>query len=282
MEHYEGHSNSVKEKSVYLLHLDTPRIILIASVIIGVIAATFLFGINFPGKSSNSSSFKGDIAFNDNDRFSFYEDNSLPPAPGSEDIDEKISDEKNNSPDFERETPRSSDSDILTAENIKEIIQPGKKGSSGSASASAEVEKKPEPSRESASPPVAKVQTKQQTEKKPAPAPAKQAEKKSTEQQDRKVVEVAAPSSKEIEERAVRAGSFSIQVAAYDSRENAEKEAEELRSLRYDSYIDRTSVDGKTYFRVRIGPITSRDTAMSLLYEVQDNPRYHNAYIIRE
>ncbi len=47
MEHFEEfHQKGVKEKNMYTVNLDTPRIIIVASVAIGVIIISFLLGMN--------------------------------------------------------------------------------------------------------------------------------------------------------------------------------------------------------------------------------------------
>jgi hypothetical protein len=47
MEQFDIPHQRIKEKSVYLLHLDAARIILISSAIIGIIIVSFLLGMNF-------------------------------------------------------------------------------------------------------------------------------------------------------------------------------------------------------------------------------------------
>jgi len=48
MENFDFNEKPVaKEKNVFLLHLDIPRIILICAVLIGIVVTTFLLGMNF-------------------------------------------------------------------------------------------------------------------------------------------------------------------------------------------------------------------------------------------
>ena len=47
MEQFDIPHQRIKEKSVYLLHLDAARIILISSAIIGIIIVSFLLGMRF-------------------------------------------------------------------------------------------------------------------------------------------------------------------------------------------------------------------------------------------
>ena len=75
---------------------------------------------------------------------------------------------------------------------------------------------------------------------------------------------------------------FIIQVASFDNRKKAQDETDSLKKLSYDAYIDRASVNGKDYYRVRIGPIISQKKASSVLNAVQNEDRYRASYMIKE
>ena len=47
MDQFNIPHQKVKEKSVYMLHLDAARIILISAAVIGIIIVSFLLGMNF-------------------------------------------------------------------------------------------------------------------------------------------------------------------------------------------------------------------------------------------
>ena len=79
----------------------------------------------------------------------------------------------------------------------------------------------------------------------------------------------------------VRVGDYSIQVASYDKRSKAKKEMRALKSMRYDAYVDKSKVNGRNYYRVRIGPISSKREAVGVLNDIQDNERYEDSYLIR-
>lgn len=265
MESFDSKSHNVKEKSVYLLHLDTPRIILIASVIIGVIAASFLFGMNFTGKSDKGLSM-GNAMIADN-KNSMMGDGHIPPAPDGGEISDGFSD-KNHPPEKENFTADAigkSDKDILTADNIKEIIQPPKDF------------KKTDDLTEKISEPNKKNISRAASDE---PAVSEKKKKKKTAKKEKNVVEVA--DSKKSEPDKINSGGFAIQIGAFDKRNKADNEIKNLKDLKYDSYLDKTSVSGKTYFRVRVGPVKTKSAAISLMGELQDNPRYQNCYIIRE
>jgi high-affinity K+ transport system ATPase subunit B len=57
----------IKEKSIYILHLDTPRIIILSSVIIGLVIIAALIGMNINKQDQRENeSFAHDNAVLDN------------------------------------------------------------------------------------------------------------------------------------------------------------------------------------------------------------------------
>ena len=77
-------------------------------------------------------------------------------------------------------------------------------------------------------------------------------------------------------------GSYSIQVASYDNISRAERERTLLKSKKYDAYIDKGFVNGKNYFRLRVGPVSSSKEAYSLLSDLQNDSRYAESYIVTQ
>ena len=71
-------------------------------------------------------------------------------------------------------------------------------------------------------------------------------------------------------------------MASFDTLSKAENEKSILKSKRYDAYIDKGLVNGKNYFRVRIGPVSSSKKASELLNEIQGDSRYASSYMVRE
>ena len=283
MENFDPKPNAVKEKNLYIVHLDTPRIIILSSVIIGIIAAAFLFGMSFmkddkPGSKELTVS---GMNFNDNKTADML-GSDIPPIPG-EGIEEGAVEDKIAGTDENRDmavvkedakVPHGNEllagkgdikhekSDVLTNESIREII-----------------------------PPVAeKTKTSKKTEK----VAVKKAEKdngKKIAVKDRKkpddrheisnsksrIYEV----SNDVNEKK-NSGSYAVQVASYDTLGKAENEKSVLKSKRFDAYIDKSAVNGKNYFRVRIGPVSSSKKACDLLNEVQSDSRYASSYMVRE
>jgi cell division septation protein DedD len=82
------------------------------------------------------------------------------------------------------------------------------------------------------------------------------------------------------ESKTERKAGFAIQIASYDKRSKAINEIENLRN--YHAYIDDTSIDGKQFFRVRIGTFSSKEKAAETLNELQGNSRYSESYIVKQ
>jgi len=94
-----------------------------------------------------------------------------------------------------------------------------------------------------------------------------------------RVVEVA---SHDEPTRSRNRGGFAIQVASFDSRAKASSEVSRLKRQRYDAFIDKSTVSGRPYYRVRIGPLSSHNTAEKVLQEIQESHRYSESFMIRQ
>ena len=60
-----------------------------------------------------------------------------------------------------------------------------------------------------------------------------------------------------------------------------EKKWIEESEKRYNAFIDSAHINGKKFYRVRIGPIYSKKKACELLDEISINSRYEESYIIK-
>jgi len=278
MENFDPKPNAVKEKNLYIVHLDTPRIIILSSVVIGIIAAAFLFGMSFmkddkPGSKELTVS---GMNFNDNKTADLL-GTDIPPIP-AEGVEEGSADNKTAAVDENKDkTPVKEDNklpqgnelatgkaDVLTNDNIKEIIPPaGEKSKSPKKSEKiAKHEKKNEQND------VKKVALKDRK---------KNEDKRDSSGSKSKIYEV----SRDVNEKKSY-DSYAVQVASYDTLSKAEQEKSRLKSRRFDAYIDKSSVNGKNYFRVRIGPVSSSKKAYDLLTDVQSDSRYASSYMVRE
>lgn len=274
MENFDPRPQEVKEKSFYTLNLDTPRIIILTSVIIGIIAAAFLFGMSFMkgDKSQSKEMTVSDMEF-DESRGSDMLNKDIPPLPGDLSADPSLADKGTSDlPGTDTNATagtgqgRNADiasaqkqdkEDVLRNENIKEIIPPAEDKKSA--------DKK------------TKTASKTVKDKSGDKKVASDTRKKQETHGKSRIYEV----SKDEESRKSY-DSYSVQVASYDTLSKAEKERSYLKSKSYDAYIDRATVNGRSYFRVRIGPVASKKKAAELLDEIQSESRYSGSYMVKE
>lgn len=278
MEHFDPKPQGVKEKNFYILHLDTPRIIILTSVLIGIVTAAFLFGMGIvkSDKPVSKELTLSDMDLGDPKSGDIF-GKDIPPLPdentdGAGSLDDKISqaeDHKtegaalsdiNNAviPPSNSETGLAKN-DVFKNENIREIIPP------------ADNKKKTIAKKE-----TAKVEDKKQKDTKKL-AHREEARKHSEPVEKSRIYEV----SRETEKRKSY-DSYSVQVASYDTLAKAEKEKNNLKAKRFDAYIAKSEVNGKNYFRVRIGPVGSSRQAHELLEDVQRDSRYAGSYMVKE
>ncbi len=272
MENFDPRPQEVKEKSFYVLNLDTPRIIILTSVVIGIIVAAFLFGMSFmkgdipQSRELTSAGMEFDELAGNN-----LLNRDIPPLPDdmTSDVEPNITGDRGTdlSAITGTETGKTETivsevkplkEDVLKNENIKEIIPPatGKKTlSKHQKTASAKKKDK------SLSKKTAKSNIK----------------KKEDSRGKSRIYEVSRDGDMK-----KSYDSFSVQVASYDTFEKADHEKGALRSKNYDAYIDKALVNGRSYFRVRIGPVASKSKAGELLNEIQSDPRYSGSYIVKE
>ena len=85
-----------------------------------------------------------------------------------------------------------------------------------------------------------------------------------------------------ISNKTVKKGSFSVQVASFDSMAKAKNEVLFLKTLKFDGYIDKTEINGNTFFRVRIGPVSTKAEAADLLDKIVLEPRYSESYLVKD
>lgn len=268
----------IKEKNLYILHLDTPRIIIISSVLVGLIIISLLIGMHINKKRAiNNNALSEEDAILD----TIIADNNKKGDPINDIIESPIEngfDLKNplegnnyksslssvkddllknsNVKKYGLTTEDESDkkanaADILTHENIESIIHPPKK--------------------------IAKPRQKGSGKKREK----KYTQKKHKKKKEQRTVEVASRGKKFARPETNRSY-YAIQVASYNKKYKAQAEITRLGNMRYDAYLDSTDVRGRTFYRVRIGPIFSKRKALRLLDEIQYNERYEESYMVRE
>ncbi len=284
---FEPRKERVKEKNLYIVHLDMPRIIILSSVVIGIVAASFLFGMNFFNKGESSAKNlvvnEREIAKNmdeGEDLFGDLKDDELDgvksddlTAEGTEELSglnkngESLDlDGTKDLKSSEKTLAKAEDkADVLTKDNIREIISPAAKNKNS-------VVKKNKQAKKTV------VATKVGKKKSPKTKAVRGNGNKSNRVKKSRV----APASKRVVSRHSSRGGFAVQVASYDRLPKAKSEVSRLQSRNYDAYVDRSIVNGKTYYRVKIGPVQTKNMANSLLNGVRVDSRYSGSYITRD
>ncbi len=273
MEHFEqGTQKPVKEKSVYLLHLDTPRIIIICSVVIGIMIVTFLIGMHFTDDNGSS-------------RMASQEDTLLPPGLGDGSInplegESSLLDSSSNPLilDQDKENLLMPESEKDTAG--KDTLKSGKDIADSKTGTDETEDVLNREVIEKVAPPK-KIEKAKKSEPKKKSSRVARTKKSKPDTGKKKVVEVSSK-HKQPSHTVVPKGQYVIQVASFDTSSKASKEVGRLKSLRFDAFVDRARVNGKTFYRVRIGPIPSKVRAISMLNDIQDMKRYRTSYMVQE
>ena len=287
MENFDPKPHAVKEKNLYIVHLDTPRIIILSSVIMGIITAAFLLGIAFmKDEKQDSRNFANSSMNFDENRAADILRTDIPPISIDGDdyssIEDKIASTDENRSNVSvnnieenktsqgntavsgRDEIKYDKGDILTNANIKEIIPPA--------------DEKDRPVKQEKK--IAK-NTKDDNKKVAVKGNNKNNAKRDSVNGKSKVYGVSrnVDVKKDVKKNQ---GAFAVQVASYDNISRAEQERSVLKSKQYDAYIDKGLVNGKNYFRLRVGPVYSSKEAHSLLNELQSDSRYSESYIVTE
>jgi cell division protein FtsN len=273
----------LKEKKVYLLHLDGARICILAALLIGIVTVTFLIGMKFTESENQDNALlsKNDMLLQTpknegqkeiDDLFDKAEQeqsktleseasntNLLLPEQNTD----KTAASQEKTDDATQTAAADKTPDILNSHNVKQII-PAVKDAPRKVSKSSSKSKKHTANR--TKPSSKKVASRKKASKKVV------AVSSGVRSARKKIPVYSAPK---------RSGYF-IQVASYDKSFKAQKEANRLKSMHFDAYIDNALVDGKQYYRVRIGPLASKQHALRMLNNMQDNPRYRASYMVYE
>jgi DedD protein len=67
------------------------------------------------------------------------------------------------------------------------------------------------------------------------------------------------------ESRPVRQGNWTAQVGSFSKKSSAARIIRELEAAGFDAYISEMTQGGRTLYRVRVGPVVSRDEADALV-----------------
>ena len=125
MEQFNIPHQKIREKSVYLVHLDAPRIAVISAAVIGIIIASFLLGMNFVrGGESGKTVITSKDVFDPSRELELLKGN-IPGQPASEDLSRSADDKLLSldrldipAPEAREEKPPADSPDLLTKDNL--------------------------------------------------------------------------------------------------------------------------------------------------------------------
>jgi cell division septation protein DedD len=266
----------IKEKSIYILHLDTPRIIILTSVIIGLVIIAALIGMNINKQDQkDNESFAHDNAVLEN----LTTDSSEKPNIMENNIDSPL-----NSDNILKN--KINENSIITADNSlkpKDIL-PNSQGTNNSINNTTSNEPASDilthENIETTIIPPAHVMKKSDHKKSIKKSSEKNTDKNKENTKRKGIVEVSSR-DKSLKAAEKEKNYFSIQVAAFDKKSKALSEINNLESKKYNAYVDSAKVNGKTFYKVMIGPIYSKKKAVDLLDEISTDKRYEESYIIK-
>ena len=262
MEQNNQQDTRVKEKSVYLLHLDGPRILILSAIIIGLLSLAFLVGMKIMGEGKPEDT----IAHNE----SITDQHGIPPV-------DELDPAKIPLPDLQGSQALTSPSvpDSVLPQPTTKALNNTKKAEPDLLSPSAVQEVIP------SSKSVAKEEGKSVKTAKVSSSSKKQIQKKVKQRKTETEDIVAVSSDNPKNDKKVQHGFF-VQCASLDRIEKAKTEVQKLKDLEYDAFFDKKELKGKDFYRVRIGPIATKDKAIQMLDEIQQNPRYEESFIVHE
>jgi tetratricopeptide (TPR) repeat protein len=73
--------------------------------------------------------------------------------------------------------------------------------------------------------------------------------------------------------------SYAVQIGSFSRKENAQAQVKRLTELGFSAYFVQAQIDGKEYFRVRIGPYLGKAEALSALEMLED--RGESGFLVR-
>ena len=282
MEHFEGRQGNVdvKEKSIYTLHLDTPRIIIVASIVLGLVAVSFLVGMNLlKDNAVQTTNMTASELIANGASQNIMEPRDNTEAALIKDQSSALLGDKLIFPDAENNSAKKNEP--ITVNEPVNVSEANTKTILPSAIPNVVSEPKNiEPAKKAKKDKIAKV-----AKTSPKDTPAKDTAKNEKPKKKKTVAKAETKNNSTVEPVAsskMQSGSFAIQIASYDQRSKAVSEIENLKNLSYNAYLDNTSVDGKQFFRVRIGPLLSREKASVILDELHENSRYSDSYIVKQ
>ena len=258
MEHFEQNITPQKEKSYYTLHLDTTRILILASAAIVLIGFAYWVGsFSFTGKET-----KPKLA-NKTHHMLPSDSISIPGAPHSSEMSSLFENKSNDFKPFEEShkmldivSDKPSEMSILDETKIVLPITPSKAPAVKTTQANT---KKATVNNTKSTPPNVKKVDKPVTE---------------NTSKNKNVIEVVSTPVMP------KQSGFAIQMGSFDTRAKAQRLSNTLQTEDYDTFIEHVKINGKDAFRVKIGPISNKREAMSMLNELQEDKRYADCWLV--
>ena len=104
-----------------------------------------------------------------------------------------------------------------------------------------------------------------------SPAPETESESPVVEQKPQTAeTKPSAPATQETKtDTASKPKAWVVQVGSFGNRDNAMRLRDQIRSKGYKTFVEQISTADKTFYRVRVGPVVSRDNALALQKELQ-------------
>ncbi|MBP7735031.1 MAG: SPOR domain-containing protein [Spirochaetes bacterium] len=290
MDQFNIPHQKVKEKSVYMLHLDTARIILISAAVIGIIIVSFLLGMNFFKGSDGAKALETTSDIFDGRKELDMLKSNIPDSPEEEDLskpmDDKLAASEKDDKGQVREKKemdaivgdkedapaisKNESSDLLTGDNIDKAVPRAHKMKNQKKKRAAVTDEDRSISRSSDN----------DMDDKPVRKATVKSDPKKKKRAKSKVVAVAVDRVEE--NKSLHSGEYAIQIASFDKKSKAQTEVRALKDRNYDAFLDESQVKGKQYYRVRIGPIASKKKALELLKDIQGNEKYQESYMVRQ
>lgn len=88
------------------------------------------------------------------------------------------------------------------------------------------------------------------------------------------------PSNQETKTDTTTPKAWVVQVGSFGNRDNAMRLRDQLRSKGYKTFVEQISTAEKTFYRVRVGPVVTRENALALQKELQTRMKLEHTKVM--
>lgn len=248
--------NEVKKKQFYSINLTSERIFLIFVLIIAIIAVVVVAVVFSTSskpvtKNKNVASEEVIDEIINGDDFAFFDDENAAELLDTEEAPVSVTEE---TPVLAPE--KITISDNAAKENAKEAV----KVEETAAAAKPEVKINDKVSYSS-----------NYSEKEEAPSTPQPIQKNA--------VEAKAPAEKQVAKKTVQEKKWIIQIGSFTSKKSADDVADFYKKDNYPAYVKEFMKDGKTYYRLRIGPYDSDVKAQEALVKIKTSKYGKDSFV---